>query len=266
MKNTKALSSVGSVPKHLFGAWSKSRNSRRDWKLLNLRKASVTTCRTTYAHTISWTPLADDWNRFVWTRKVELAASSGLFFTLHRGSCYAKTMKSHEVIIALKAIFARHGIPEVWSDNDRQYTSAEFTSFAKEWGFRHITSRPCFPQSNGEVKRAVETVKSFLKKEKHPSKVLLAYRSANLACGYSPSELLMGRKLRTTIPTLHSNLYSCWPDMNVLRERSKEQRETKAQLQSASERYATERITSWYSRAHEGVMICWHCKQNSRNT
>ena len=89
-----------------------------------------------------------------------------------------KTTKSHEVIRALKAIFARHGIPEeVRSDNGPQYASAEFTHFAKEWGFKHTTSSPRFPQSNGEAERAVETTKSLLKKEKDPSKGLLAYRS-----------------------------------------------------------------------------------------
>ena len=35
----------------------------------------------------------------------------------------------------------------------------------------------------------------------------------------------MGRKRRTTIPTFHSNLYPCWPDMNVLREREVESKE-----------------------------------------
>ena len=67
-------------------------------------------------------------------------------------SCYIevaamqKTTKSHEVIRALKAIFARDGIPEeLRSDNGPQYASAEFTNFTKEWGFRHTTSSPRFP-------------------------------------------------------------------------------------------------------------------------
>ena len=138
-----------------------------------------------------------------------------------------KTTKSHEVIRALKAIFARHGIPEeVRSDNGPQYASAEFTHFAKEWGFKHTTSSPRFPQSNGEAERAVETTKSLLKKEKDPSKGLLAYRSTPLACGYSPSELLMGRKLRNTIPTFHTVLNPSWPDMDKLREREEGSKET----------------------------------------
>ena len=76
-----------------------------------------------------------------------------------------KTTQSHEVIRALKGIFARHGIPEqVRSDNGPQYASAEFTHFATEWGFKHVTSSPRFPQSNGEVECAVKTSKSLLKK------------------------------------------------------------------------------------------------------
>ena len=58
-----------------------------------------------------------------------------------------KTTKSSEVIRALKSIFARHGIPEqVRSDNSPQFDSAEFAYFAKEWGFKHSTSSPRFPQ------------------------------------------------------------------------------------------------------------------------
>ncbi|XP_078357457.1 uncharacterized protein LOC144642365 [Oculina patagonica] len=65
-----------------------------------------------------------------------------------------KTTKSSEVIRALKSIFARHGTPEqVQSDNGPQFDSAEFSYFAKEWGFKHTTSSPRFPQSNGEVER-----------------------------------------------------------------------------------------------------------------
>ena len=76
------------------------------------------------------------------------------------------------------------------------------------------------------VKRAVETTKSLLKKEKDPTKGLLAYRSTPLACGYSPSELLnMGRKLRNTIPTFHTVLNPSWPDMEKLREREAESKE-----------------------------------------
>ena len=58
----------------------------------------------------------------------------------------------------LKAIFARHGIPDtVISDNGPQYSSAEFVKFAEDWGFTHITRSPKYPKSNGEAERMVQT-------------------------------------------------------------------------------------------------------------
>lgn len=64
---------------------------------------------------------------------------------------------SKTVVTHLKSIFAHHRIPEqVWLDNGPQYTSAEFATFAAEWGFEHHTSSPRFPQNNGEAERAVQ--------------------------------------------------------------------------------------------------------------
>ena len=75
------------------------------------------------------------------------------------------SQSSQGVIKALKSIFARHGVPEVVrSDNGPQYSSGEFQKFAKDWGFQSITSSPKYAQSNGEAERAVQTIKSLLKK------------------------------------------------------------------------------------------------------
>ena len=71
-----------------------------------------------------------------------------------------KSTSSQAVIEALETIFARHSIPdELRSDNGPHYHSDEFALFAKDWGFKHTTSSPRFPQSNGEAERAVRTVK-----------------------------------------------------------------------------------------------------------
>ena len=116
-----------------------------------------------------------------------------------------------EVVIHLKSIFVRHGIPETLiSDNGPQYSSREFSEFAKEYEFRHVTASPYHPQGNGEAERAVGTVKGLLKKGGDP---YLAYRSTPLQLGYSPSQLLMGRVLRTTVPTTRAQRKPQIPDL-----------------------------------------------------
>nr|XP_039248050.1 uncharacterized protein K02A2.6-like [Styela clava] len=121
------------------------------------------------------------------------------------------------VINHLKSVFAKYGIPEVIiSDNGPQYASGEFSKFAEEYGFCHITTSPCYAQCNGEAERAVQTIKNLLKRTKDPYMALLNYRSTALKNGYSPSELPMGRKLRTKLPVYSSKLIPKWPDMDEL--------------------------------------------------
>ena len=107
------------------------------------------------------------------------------------------------VIAHTSSIFARHGIPEiVMSDNGPQFSSGLYAEFAKNYGFQHLTSSPLHPQGNGEAERGVKIIKDLLRKAEDPYKALLAYRSTPLEIGFSPSELLMSRRLRTTLPAL----------------------------------------------------------------
>jgi len=57
--------------------------------------------------------------------------------------------------------------------------------------FKHITSSPYYPRSNGEAEQAVGTIKNLLKKEIDQYVALLAYRTTPHQMGYSPSELLI---------------------------------------------------------------------------
>jgi len=130
---------------------------------------------------------------------------------------------AEEVVTHTKSIFARHGIPEcVISDNGPQYTSGLYEEFSKCYQFKHITSSPYFPQSNGEAERAVGTIKRMMAKCEDPYLALLEYRSTPLQIGYSPSELLMGRTLRSTIPMTRGQRMPRLIDRDTVRVRDKE--------------------------------------------
>ena len=63
--------------------------------------------------------------------------------------------KTNEVEIqGCKNIFSRHGIPEeVVTDYGSQFDSNAFRKFSKEYQFRHVTSSPYYPRSNGKAER-----------------------------------------------------------------------------------------------------------------
>ena len=89
---------------------------------------------------------------------------------------------------------------------------------AKDYEFRHIMRSPYFPQGNGEAERAVGTIKRLLEKGGDPYKALLAYRCTPLPqIGYSPSQLLMGRMLRSSVPTSQAQRRPQLPDLAKVR-------------------------------------------------
>nr|XP_037276025.1 uncharacterized protein LOC119168737 [Rhipicephalus microplus] len=109
------------------------------------------------------------------------------------------------VINKLGAIFARYGIPvEVWSDNEPEFASLEFSLFADKYDFRHVTSSPEIHHYNGLAEKGVQGVKMILEKINEAGKNfwlgLLSYRTTPLKGGQSPGELLQGRQLKSTLP------------------------------------------------------------------
>lgn len=110
---------------------------------------------------------------------------------------------SFSTIETLKCIFGTHGIPkEIRSDNGPQFSSYEFRNFCNELDIKHVTSSPHFQSSNGAAKRAVLTVKYLWRKSVDKQLALLDYRTTLLEeVNLSPSQLLMGRRPRNTLPT-----------------------------------------------------------------
>ncbi|UYV85035.1 K02A2.6-like [Cordylochernes scorpioides] len=149
-------------------------------------------------------------------------------------------LSSEAVVDHCKAIFARHGIPDiVISDNGPQFrpsTTSAFTKFASEVGFRHITSSPKHPQSNGQAEAAVKIVKNLMKKNKDPVLALMECRATPLANGLSPAELLFGRKIRTMVPCTSSSLSPKTVDQFKLR--GEEEQRKMAQKTAFDRRHA----------------------------
>ena len=92
------------------------------------------------------------------------------------------------------------------SDNGSCFSVVLFQEFAARYGFVHTASSPRYPRANGEVQRAIRTVKGLLKKNDDSFLALLTYRSTALQTGLSPSELFMGRRLWTLLPVLAKTL------------------------------------------------------------
>ena len=123
---------------------------------------------------------------------------------------------SRGTIRKLVDIFSRWGLPEqLVSDNGPQFCSEEFEQFLKSNGIKHIRSSPYHPRSNGLAERMVRTFKNAMKASLHESasdigillsKFLLKYRTTpHSTTQTSPSELLMGKKLRTRLDLVHPN-------------------------------------------------------------
>ena len=129
------------------------------------------------------------------------------------------TTTSPAVIAKMKDMFARLGLPqEGFSDNGPQFVSEQFRQFAKKCDFNHIMSSPHLPNSNGKAECAVKTAKSILRQE-DPWLALMIYSDKFIAAtGCSPSHLMMGRHLRTYLPTLGVKLRPSLPNPDVVKD------------------------------------------------
>ncbi|XP_062701591.1 uncharacterized protein K02A2.6-like [Aedes albopictus] len=136
-------------------------------------------------------------------------------------SRYLEVVEMQEITAAstieqLLTIFSRYGIPNyLRADNGPQFTSEEFRSFCEEQGIHLDSTIPYWPQMNGEVERQNRSILKRLRIaqelgqnwRKELRVYLLTYHSAvHPTTGRAPAELMLGRRLRTKLPSIPSTL------------------------------------------------------------
>ena len=119
---------------------------------------------------------------------------------------------SSAVIKELGMIFSEFGKPQIFrSDNGPCYSSQEFRFFMQNWLIEHRTSSPHYPQSNGLAESMVKVSKNPIEKAVRQdlpwNQLLLDYRCTPISSEItSPAEILFGRKLRSSISILPSQV------------------------------------------------------------
>ena len=95
------------------------------------------------------------------------------------------TMSAAHLVTVLKTIFSEYGLPEeLVSDQGTQFTSKQYTSFAKEYNIKITHSSLRYPQSNGFIESMVKITKQILERCKQnssdPHIAMLLYRATPL--------------------------------------------------------------------------------------
>uniref|UniRef100_A0A8D8X1C6 RNA-directed DNA polymerase n=1 Tax=Cacopsylla melanoneura TaxID=428564 RepID=A0A8D8X1C6_9HEMI len=115
-----------------------------------------------------------------------------------------KSKKCSEIISKLKNLFAIFGIPCIIQSDNSPFNSSEIKQYCKINNIKWWFSSPHYPNSNSS-EQAVQICKTILKKSDFSQndylELLSEYRATKIpALGLSPSEIMMGRLIRTKIP------------------------------------------------------------------
>ena len=134
-----------------------------------------------------------------------------------------QSITTAKTIDKLNKLFSTHGLPQkIVTDNGPSFTSDEFKRYMQANGIKHITSAPYHPATNGLAERAVQTMKQGIRQmqngsiEEKLAKFLFKYRiTPHSTTGVSPSELLMGHRIRSRLDLLLPDLTSVVQDKQL---------------------------------------------------
>ena len=113
------------------------------------------------------------------------------------------------VVIHAKHLFSKYWIPKVViSDNGPEFTANTFKHFLKQWDFKHTTSSPHYPKSDGRIERTIQTIKKSIKKSlkgnNDPYLALLAVAtSPDPENNTLPATLFYNHTIRTLLPSVN---------------------------------------------------------------
>ncbi|UYV82964.1 K02A2.6-like [Cordylochernes scorpioides] len=145
-----------------------------------------------------WEKIAVDFMEVSGTSSILVVDYHSKFVEIRKLSSKRET----ETIKQLKTIFRTHGIPRTLvSNNGPPFNSTGFKNFAQKYEFKHQTSSPKYPRSNGQVERTIQTIKGLIikavKSGRDPNLALMEFNNTPKYDLPSPTQMLMGRSVRT---------------------------------------------------------------------
>ncbi|UYV70481.1 K02A2.6-like, partial [Cordylochernes scorpioides] len=145
-----------------------------------------------------WEKIAVDFMEVSGTSSILVVDYHSKFVEIRKLSSKRET----ETIMQLKTIFRTHGIPRTLvSDNGPPFNSTGLKNFAQKYEFKHQTSSPKYPRSNGQVERTIQTIKGLIikavKSGRDPNLALMEFNNTPKYDLPSPTQMLMGRSVRT---------------------------------------------------------------------
>ncbi|CAB3376128.1 Hypothetical predicted protein [Cloeon dipterum] len=171
-----------------------------------------------------------------------------------------KNMDTETAIKFCRKLFRVQGLCDILvCDNGPAFRAQEFKNFCERQGIELIFSPPYSPQTNGLAERAVQTVKTFLKKVPEiewPARLdsfLLGHNSTPLAAtGVAPAEFNLGRRPQTVIDRLR-------PEMAIIQRQTNRDKRAVASVEKLPKVPVPEQVAT--CRSYRDPKVRWETAQ-----